>query len=109
MWVYIEDRAAARLRARGRAPPPPSSSSAAAAAAAPAENGAATAMAATAATTAAAANSALASSAGGGGPGQALGALAGLPCGKCPVSRECVDGGAVSPQGCVYLSRFLEF
>ena len=44
-----------------------------------------------------------------GGPGQALGALAGLPCGKCPVARECVDGGAVSPQACAYLSRFLDF
>ena len=105
VWVYIEDRAAARLRARGRAPPPPpppmSSSSSAA------ENGGGGAN--TAAATTAAANSALAASSAVGGPGQALGALAGLPCGKCPVSRECADGGAVGPQTCAYLSRFLDF
>jgi len=101
VWVYIEDRAAARLRARGRAPPPPPPQSPSAAANA-AESGEAT-----AAATTAAANSALAASVGG--PGQALGALAGLPCGKCPVSRECADGGAVGPQTCAYLAKFLDF
>jgi hypothetical protein len=35
--------------------------------------------------------------------------LAGLPCGVCPVARECSDGGAVSPATCEYFDAWLDF
>jgi DNA-directed RNA polymerase III subunit RPC6 len=32
-----------------------------------------------------------------------------IPCGKCAVSKFCKSGGPVSPEGCVYFNKFLEF
>lgn len=31
------------------------------------------------------------------------------PCGSCPVQHKCVEGGVVSPEGCVYLKAWAEF
>jgi DNA-directed RNA polymerase III subunit RPC6 len=36
-------------------------------------------------------------------------ALTQTPCGRCPVFRDCRPGGVVSPEGCVYLDKWLEF
>ena len=38
----------------------------------------------------------------------ALEGLSGVPCGVCPVARQCTPGGVVSPEGCVYWTRWLE-
>lgn len=35
-------------------------------------------------------------------------AFTSIPCGVCPVFGECVEGGAVSPQTCVYYKQWLE-
>lgn len=35
--------------------------------------------------------------------------LTAVPCGVCPVARECHDGGVISPQTCVYYDKWLEF
>lgn len=31
-----------------------------------------------------------------------------VPCGVCPVFNECVEGGKVSPQTCVYYGQWLD-
>jgi len=31
-----------------------------------------------------------------------------VPCGVCPVVRNCYPGGLVSPQSCIYLKEWLE-
>ena len=36
-------------------------------------------------------------------------AFTSIPCGMCPVFNECKEGGAVSPQTCVYFEKWLEF
>ncbi|ORY40367.1 RNA polymerase Rpc34 [Rhizoclosmatium globosum] len=50
--------------------------------------------------------------------GQSVGAISGggggvwwtdTPCGKCAVAQFCKSGGPVSPEGCVYFSKWLEF
>jgi DNA-directed RNA polymerase III subunit RPC6 len=30
-----------------------------------------------------------------------------MPCGKCPVISQCVDGGIISPTTCLYLTKWL--
>ena len=35
-------------------------------------------------------------------------AFTSVPCGLCPVSSECQEGGVISPQTCVYYDRWLE-
>eukprot|EP00877_Chromochloris_zofingiensis_P008174 jgi/Chrzof1/360/Cz01g13030.t1 len=32
-----------------------------------------------------------------------------IPCGVCPVFRECHEGGQISPQTCVYYQAWLDF
>jgi DNA-directed RNA polymerase III subunit RPC6 len=39
------------------------------------------------------------------GPGNGLSYV---PCGRCPVAKECRVGGIVSPEGCVYMKDWLE-
>ena len=36
-------------------------------------------------------------------------ALASVPCGVCPVIHECVDGGPISPETCIYYQHWLDF
>ena len=36
-------------------------------------------------------------------------ALTSVPCGRCPVSDQCRDGGPISPQTCVYFRDWMEF
>ena len=31
-----------------------------------------------------------------------------VPCGVCPVSHKCYDGGEISPQTCEYMTTWLE-
>lgn len=31
------------------------------------------------------------------------------PCGACSVQHKCVEGGVVSPEGCVYLKAWADF
>lgn len=35
--------------------------------------------------------------------------LTSIPCGVCPVISECVEGGKISPQTCIYYQHWLEF
>ncbi|EFN57447.1 hypothetical protein CHLNCDRAFT_59631 [Chlorella variabilis] len=32
-----------------------------------------------------------------------------IPCGVCPVFNECVEGGKISPQTCIYFDQWLDF
>ena len=34
-------------------------------------------------------------------------AFSALPCGVCPVIGECVEGGKISPQTCLYYKHWL--
>lgn len=36
-------------------------------------------------------------------------AFTALPCGRCPVIGECVEGGRISPATCVYYQQWLDF
>jgi len=35
--------------------------------------------------------------------------LASVPCASCPISKQCSDGGTISPQSCSYLKEWMEF
>ncbi|KAJ9179051.1 hypothetical protein P3X46_010875 [Hevea brasiliensis] len=37
------------------------------------------------------------------------GAMASIPCGVCPRMRQCTPDGIISPQTCVYYSKWLDF
>lgn len=34
-------------------------------------------------------------------------ALTDIPCGRCPVAKDCKDGGIINPKSCVYLDEWL--
>ncbi|CAL5219533.1 g1384 [Coccomyxa viridis] len=36
-------------------------------------------------------------------------AFTAIPCGVCPVSQECTEGGPISPSTCLYYQAYLEF
>lgn len=38
----------------------------------------------------------------------AVNQLSVVPCGKCPVFHDCVPGGVISPQNCVYMTEWLK-
>jgi DNA-directed RNA polymerase III subunit RPC6 len=42
-------------------------------------------------------------------PLPAMTAFTSIPCGVCPVFQQCVDGGEISPQTCVYYQAWLDF
>lgn len=42
-------------------------------------------------------------------PIEARNHLTAVPCGACPVRSECTPGGAVSPETCHYLAKWLDF
>lgn len=35
--------------------------------------------------------------------------LTSVPCGTCPVSRDCQPGGVISPSTCIYMTQWLQF
>ena len=35
--------------------------------------------------------------------------LTSVPCGTCPVSKDCHPGGVISPSTCVYMTQWLQF
>jgi len=35
--------------------------------------------------------------------------LSEIPCGPCPVQAQCEPGGVISPETCVYFTKWLEF
>lgn len=41
-------------------------------------------------------------------PTPAVNHLASIPCGSCPVFHDCVPGGVISPQTCVYMGDWLK-
>lgn len=41
-------------------------------------------------------------------PTPAVNHLASIPCGSCPVFHDCVPGGVISPQNCVYMGDWLK-
>ncbi len=41
-------------------------------------------------------------------PTPAVNHLASLPCGPCPVFKECTPGGVISPTSCVYMNNWLK-
>lgn len=42
-------------------------------------------------------------------PGLTVDALTAMPCGACPVTAQCEPGGVISPETCVYFTKWLEF
>ena len=42
-------------------------------------------------------------------PSLSMDKLTEIPCGACPVEAQCEPGGVVSPETCVYFSKWLEF